>query len=31
MPEGKVFFDDIAIEVLVEGKLSSLAGVLGLR
>jgi hypothetical protein len=30
MPEGKVFLDDVATEVLVEGELSSLAGVLGL-
>jgi hypothetical protein len=28
MPEGKVFLDDVATEVLVEGELSSLAGLL---
>jgi hypothetical protein len=31
MPEGKVFLDDVVTEVLVEGELSSLAEVLGLR
>jgi hypothetical protein len=31
MPEGKVFLDDVVTEVLVEGELSSLAEVSGLR